>query len=45
LRRLHPSLEIYRSIKEVDDLLDSVRLSLEEGDYDKETVLDKRKDG
>ena len=36
LSRLHPSLELYKSIKEVDEALDSVRMSLEEGDYDKE---------
>lgn len=34
LRRLQPSLEIYKSIKEVDDLLDSVLLCLQKGDYD-----------
>jgi hypothetical protein len=33
LSRLHPSLELYKDIKKVDEQLDCVRLSLEEGDY------------
>jgi hypothetical protein len=36
LRRLHPSLDIHKDIHRVDDVLDSVILSLQEGDYDLE---------
>lgn len=36
LQRLHPSLEIHTDIRRVDDALDSVVLSLAEGDYDQQ---------
>ena len=36
LQRLHPSLDLYKSIHDVDDALDSVIMSLQEGDYDLE---------
>jgi hypothetical protein len=35
LERLHPSLDIYKAIKEVDDQLDSVKFNIEDGDYDR----------
>jgi hypothetical protein len=34
MRRLHPSLALHKEIREVDNTLDSIMLSLEEGDYD-----------
>ena len=36
LQRLHPSLDLHKSIHDVDDALDSVIMSLQEGDYDLE---------
>lgn len=34
ITQLHPSLDLYKELKEVDNMLDAVRDALKDGDYE-----------